>query len=210
MRDVDKHTEVLYDNKWVSLKKIVKPEDGIEGYVFSHEKRCNGKIVAILPFKDELLDPKDNTIDKGLALYFKFFKEVPYQRFFLIREEFTPCWGLGETFRSSITGGVENENVRDTAVEEIAQEAGYKVAKEDLIYLGTGFGSKSSDTVYFLFAVDLTGKEKTLKADGDGSLLEKKATMQWIPEEEIHTAQDPQVAAIYVRLNAGNSIGGVK
>lgn len=180
MSDIKKYSSILCDTPWLSLIKMVKPEDGIMGYIYSHETRCNGKIVAVLPFREE---------SDG-------------QRSYLIRNEFTPCWGF-ENVDSSITGGVEHEDQRDTAVEEMAQEAGYEITKEDLIPLGTSFASKSADTIYYLFAVNLTGREKTLKGDGDGSLLEKKATMHWVAESEIPKIRDPQVSVMYVRLKVG-------
>ena len=41
----------LCDNKLVSLMKIVYPEKGINGYVYSHETRCDGNIISIVPYR---------------------------------------------------------------------------------------------------------------------------------------------------------------
>ena len=62
MLDKTPYVETLYDNKWLSLKQVVKPDVGINGYVFSHASRCNGKIVSILPFRYAINDKGKRTI----------------------------------------------------------------------------------------------------------------------------------------------------
>jgi len=184
MIDKTPYVESLFENKWLSLKQVVKPDIGINGYVFSHTSRCDGKIVSILPFR-----------------YINGKKDVEW----LIRKEITPAWGLQFEY-SSITGGVENNDPRKTAVHEIAEEAGYEVKEENLISLGESYGSKSSDTVYSLFTVNLSGKEKTLDASGDGSELEKSGTTEWKTTEEVIQYKDPQLYVSLLRLMAGNII----
>ncbi|MEK6880696.1 MAG: NUDIX hydrolase, partial [Nanoarchaeota archaeon] len=122
--------KTLYDNKWLSLKEIIEPGE-IKGYIYSHETRSDGKIIAILPYR----------IDKnGKTEY-------------LLRSEITPAWGEGDKI-SSITGGVEDDDHLTTAQHELKEEGGYIVDKDELKYLGTSFGSKSSDTIYYLYTVD--------------------------------------------------------
>lgn len=80
--------ENLYNNEWLSLKRIISPEDGVADYVFSHETRCNGKIVSLLPYR---------IISTPNGAKFEF----------MLRKEITPCWdGLNQVI-NSITGGVE-------------------------------------------------------------------------------------------------------
>jgi len=55
--------KTLCENDWVSLLDL-------NGYVYSHETRCNGVIVAILPYR---------RTEKGRLQ-------------FLLRREITPCW----------------------------------------------------------------------------------------------------------------------
>ncbi len=165
----------LHKTDWVSLRKMVDPENGVNGYDYLHEDRCDGKIVVILPFRTE-----------------------DYKREYLIRDEITPCWGMKSSI-SSITGGVEHDDPRETAVMEINEEAGYEIKKEDLILLDTSRGTKSSDSVYYIYTVDLTGKEKTGDAKGDGSSLEKLATCFW--SDTIENAVDPMVYVAYYRIN---------
>jgi hypothetical protein len=80
----------------------------------------------------------------------------------------------------------------------MAEEAGYEIKRSDLKYLGNSFGTKSSDTVYYLYTVDLTGKQKTLEADGDGSELERMAECYW--DDKIDAADDPLVYVLYHKL----------
>jgi 8-oxo-dGTP pyrophosphatase MutT (NUDIX family) len=169
--------KTLCENKWVSLKEISVPEMEINGYTFSHETRCNGKIVAILPFRINEKNEEE----------------------YLIRYEITPCWGLKPEI-SSITGGVEEDDPVHTAIEEMYQEAGYEIFPNELIKLGTSHASKSSDTVYYLFAVDLTKKEKVGEAKGDGSKLEKMAECRWAPPLVIFMSKDPQLYILSRRL----------
>lgn len=181
-----KKITTLHQNKWVSLLQMVWPEKKVGGYIYSHETRCNGHIISVLPFRVVL----------------KEYEEEEWEEFeFLLRHEITPCWDIDYQTLSSITGGVERGlTPEETAVEEIEQEAGYIVEKEELISLGTCFGVKSSDTIYHLFAVDLSGREKETDAKGDGSELERLAECKWHSETEIHKAEDPFVCVNYVRL----------
>lgn len=166
----------LYENKWVSLFET-------DGYVYSEETRCNGKIVVVLPFKKERI---------GLG------------RFglrFLLHMEVTPAWktkSLPERiFSNSITGGVEGDNPVDDAVRELYEEAGYKVSAEQMIKLGTSYGIKSCNTIYHYFACDVTNITPSL-AKGDGSKTEAKEWCEWF--DDLHRVDDPLVAMAWLRL----------
>jgi hypothetical protein len=169
--------KTLYDNKWLSLKTIIAPEKKVEGYVFSHETRCQGKIISILPYQ----------IVDGKTLY-------------LLRKEVTPCWGFDPVI-SSITGGYEGGDPRDTVILELNEEAGYDVELKHLLSLGTCFASKSSDTVYYLYSVNLTKFERH-KSTGDGSELEKLAECIWLEEDIIPAVKDPLVSVLFIRLKS--------
>ena len=148
-------------------------------YVFSHEIRCKGRIIAILPYR------KAN----GKTQY-------------LLRIEPNPAWGYHDKHISSITGGLEKSDTQ-TALLEIKEEAGYSVHEDDLIDLGICRGTKSTDTVFRLFSVDLSGKT-CKKATGDGSELEKLAYCYWGDETEINKAVDPLIYVMFVRLKLKN------
>lgn len=161
----------LYHNDWLSLKEVVAPEEDIQGYVFSHETRCNGKIVVVLPFRKN-----GDNFEYGL------------------RKEVTPSWSLDPEI-SALTGGFEND-IEDTAIMELEEEAGFKAEKRELIDLGESYASKSSDTVYSLFAVDVTGKEEG-EALGDGTKQDAEGTIEWVRKPD---SKDPQVSIAYLRL----------
>lgn len=166
----------LYSGPWVSLRRIRKPEQGINGYVYSHETRCQGLIVAVLPFR----------------------WDDQQQLQLLVKREVTPCWDL-EPVRSAITGGWEGGHVTADAVREMLEETGYEITADELIPLGQTYASKSADTRYELFSVDLTGRVAG-PALGDGSVLEAEATAEWIRPDEVAQVMDPQVSAMWVRL----------
>ena len=156
--------KILYDNEWLQLRDR-------DGYIFSHEIRCNGRIVVVLPYKRT---GKDSWT-------------------FLVRNETTPCWG-GPTL-SCITGGVEGEDPLDDAVRELKEEAGYEVPREDFIALGKCRGSKSSDTWYYLYAVDVANYIPG-KALGDGTPGDL-AHIVWI--SDMSELVDAQGLAAYVK-----------
>lgn len=164
--------ETLYENKWISLKKIVSDEH--HDYIFSHETSCNGKKVAILPFKEE----NDHI-------------------WYLVRDEVTPCWRGDKKVISSITGGVDEDDIRDVVIKEMQEEAGYSIQRKDLMYLGQCFGTKSCDTVYHLYAVNLTGKLKTIVTTNDP--LEAKAGCRWTMNA-VEQAEDPLVYVLFIKL----------
>lgn len=168
--------KTLFKTDWVELREMKDPKQGVHGYSYIHESRCNGKIVAILPFKEDY--------DGNIQYY--------------LRSEVTPCWGMTPAL-SSVTGGVERDDVMATAVMELEEEAGFEAKESDFIKLGTCRGVKSADTVYHLFAVNCTNLKK-VEAKGDGSELEAKATMVWTNPPDIVEAEDPLVAMLFVRF----------
>ncbi|MEU4703276.1 NUDIX domain-containing protein [Nonomuraea dietziae] len=155
---------------------LIRPEAGINGYVYSHESRCQGLIVAILPYRD-----------------------TPTGRQYLLKSEVTPCWNL-KPVRSAITGGYEGGDIADDAVRELWEEAGYRITRGDLISLGNAYASKSSDSVYYLYSVDLTGRAG-VEPPGDGSRLEAESEAVWVDAREIARTLDPHVFVMYVRLD---------
>ncbi len=167
--------EVLHRNEWVSLHVIREPDRGVNGYVYSHETRCWGRIVALLPYRW--------TAD-GVQ--------------YLLKSEMTPCWSLDQVL-SAITGGYEGDLIEDDAVREMLEETGYEITVNHLIPLGTSYASKSADTEYSLFSVDLTGREPG-EATGDGSGVEAESQAIWCSWEELLDVQDPQVAVMFMRL----------
>lgn len=125
---------------------------------------------------------------------------------FLVKSEMTPCWGFDQVL-SAITGGYEGGDIEDDAVREVLEETGYAITREDLIPLGESYASKSADTVYSLFSVDLTHGVAG-EAVGDGSRLESESAAVWLPAEDLAPLMDPQVAVMYVRLMAANAARG--
>lgn len=173
--DDEAHVETLCANDWVSLLTVRKPAAGVNGYVYSHETRCRGRIVAVLPYVD-----------------------TPQGRGFLLKSEVTPCWSF-EPVVSALTGGYEGGDIADDAVRELYEEAGFDVARDELIPLGESYASKSADTVYSLFAVDVTGRTH-VEPPGDGSRVESESATIWASAHELHGVWDPQVALMYLRL----------
>ena len=167
----------LHHNDWVSLKHMSCPKNKIFNYVYSTETRCDGKIAAFIPFKKVGLNVE-----------------------LLVRCEATPCWNYNEQVPSSFTGAVEKgETPLETVIHELKEEAGYAVDSKNIINLGQVFGSKSSDTIYFLFGVDLgdSGTPDTLTCESE---LEKSSYNVWIPLKDAFEISDSMFNCVAFRL----------
>jgi 8-oxo-dGTP pyrophosphatase MutT (NUDIX family) len=171
--------ETLFSNEWLSLKSVREPDQLVYGYVFSHETRCQGKIVVVLPYRYN---------EAG---------EVE----FLVRSEVTPCWSM-KPILSAVTGGYEGGSIDEDAVRELQEETGYACEIEDLVDLGTCYASKSSDTVYNMFAVNLTGKiAGELTGDPlEGAIADFTAGGKWISLDQVHDIMDAQFSAAVLRF----------
>lgn len=161
---------ILYDDDpWVQLRQLVDPDSGVRAYTYFHEKRYNGHIVAIMPVRCH---------ESG-------------QLEFCIRREITPCWGMTDNW-SSLTCGcdkpIDEEAPEHVAIRELKEGSGYEAEVHELIDLGTCFGTKSTDTIYHLFAVDVGNK----KPD------EEEGTVDWFQYPE---SSDPIVALMMYRLS---------
>ena len=161
--------KTLLENKWLSLKQV-------GNYIFSHETRSNGKILALLVFDSS-----------RPGMYFG-------------RYENTPCHFDGIQL-ASITGGVEKDEIIKTAILELKEEAGFVGKEEDLISLGTVRPTKSTDTVVYLFAFDANGKQ-AVKAEGDGSEGEVGAYCSWVTEQACVQCKDPLMVTLVSRFKS--------
>ena len=159
-------SKVLYDNEWLQLR-----ED--EGYIYSHESRCNGSIVVVLPYRRVGKDAWE----------------------FLVRDEVTRCWSEQPT-RSAITGGVDTSEPLEDAVRELQEEAGYDIAPDKFEFLGKCRGSKSSDTYYYLYAVDVAGVEPGVATGED------KAPIVWLWGSDMCKLEDAQGITAYCKARA--------
>ena len=177
----------LQATNWVELRKLTVPDKHINGYDFLHEKRCDGNIVAFLPFKKKVINSMDTEIE------------------FLLRVEAVPCWELDTPIKCSFTGGCDATiTPRQTFIKELEEEAGYCIDLDEenrIIELGTSYSTKSSDSIYHLYAVNVTDfPEDKIKALFIESELEKASTNVWIKPEELADIKDPFVNQIVFRI----------
>ncbi len=166
--------KVIAEDEWLSMRSMKVPEIGISGYTYIHNVHSNGKAVAILPYKGNLI---------------------------LLRREIVPPWGIDAPIACSITGAcdVPSESPRQTAARELLEEAGYRATPAELLYLGECYGTKATDTIFDLYAIDVTGMKQG-EALGDGSLLEQEASTCWVKRQAAARCQDPLVSIMLMRL----------
>ena len=158
----------LYAGNYLSLKKR-------GNYIYSHESRSNGKLVAILVYDSSC----PNLV--------------------LGRYEICPAHDDPLPQLCTITGGVDTgETPIESAIKEIREEAGYCADEMDLEYLGEIRPSKSADTRTYLYAFDAKGKVQ-YEAVGDGSKYERGAYCTWVSIKEAIWCKDPLMAVMLVR-----------
>lgn len=185
-RQIEERSQLLADDKWLQLRKIVFPEENIHGYVYSHEISCQGNKVCFLPFKKNVIGDYE----------------------YLLRKEAVPCWELGAPLYSAFTGSCEpNLTFEETFIKELREESGYSLDEEEswrIIRLGFSFGTKSTDTIYHLFSVDLTdfpqNKIVDLFVETD---LDKTSTNEWLSLYQLmNEVNEPFTYMIMCRLAA--------
>lgn len=192
--------QTLHKTSWVALRRISHPKYG--DYDFLHEVACDGLKVVVLPFRAVSISPCEHCDNGGDP------RECHVSHFvvqLLMRDELTPCWNIEHRELSSITGGWESgdDNMcQATAIRELSEEGGYCITKDQLMFLGTAYGTKSTDTLYYIYAVDLTDVTPANEGIGDGSALEAAASCRWIVDEEILSSPDPHAYVAYNRLIA--------
>lgn len=160
----------LFGTKWLELRET---EDG---YSYSHDGpgAGDGHKVAVC-----VINPSTGMI--------------------LGRYEYTPCHRPGIKL-VSLTGSVENNDPKGTAIKELEEEAGIKAKPEDVIEIGQVWPSKSSDTVCHLFMLLYEG-EINEQPVGDGSVGEIGATVKWIHPVEAMACDDPLLPTMMARVH---------
>ncbi len=144
-----------------------------------HESRCEGTIVAVLPYRKQ---------------------HSTSHLEYLARVEVCPAHSR-EFELCSITGGKEPElSVEATACLELAEEAGYHIEQNELLSLGIVQPSKASDTKAYLFAADISGKKQS-QAGTDGSYFEQGASVKWVDYDQALTIEDPLLLSALARLH---------
>lgn len=171
--------ETLFENKWVTVLEKETEKNG--NYTYTHKPWCNGVAVAILPYKQKSVD--DISI--------------------LGRFEICPAHS-DDTELCSITGGFDNKEIftiYECVLNELMEEGGYKAEVEHLINLGTVRPSKSSDTLMYLFAIniDQEGIEEC-EATTDGTVGEIGAYCKWVDIEDAIECKDPLVSTMIIRM----------
>lgn len=176
-----KEVKILYDSPFLQLRSIEDQEKGIKPYYYKHVKLYDGKVIAILPFR-----------------YSNY--PLTFNKEFLLIKEMRPAWDIERLTYASLTGGIEKGSDQfQTAVKELKEETGYIAEEKDLIELGYCWSAKASDTMVYLFTVDVTDKTPE-KIKGDGTGLEAMAEPGWLSENDLQFVTDPLVFTMYSKL----------
>jgi 8-oxo-dGTP pyrophosphatase MutT (NUDIX family) len=168
---------VVHQTPWIELREK-------EGYIYMHCPKWSGIAVAVLPFK------RTNT---GIM--------------FLGIHEARPNHG-GEPWLASLTGAYDNRalTIEETAIKELREESGYICTEDELIPLGWVFGSKGSDGVDNLFAVEITDSTPIVEILGDGSAIEANARPEWVDEITAMNSRDMILITMIARYQFARKI----
>ena len=168
--------KMLFHNDWLSLKE----KDG--KYVYSHEERCNGHMVAVLGWRSK---------EQSLEI--------------LGRYEVCPAHDDGLKL-CSLTGGIDKNNgdweklALEFAEKELKEESGITIPKKKFKSLGIVRPTKSTDTYVHLFSVELMNEEPLSEPEGDGSEGEKGSYCKWVSYDEAVNCKDPLLHSMMLRL----------
>ena len=157
-------------NKWVSLRKRTsKFADKQYDYIYSHEDRCGGNIIAVLPYRKNKF---------GIREY-------------LFVREHNVLFGVNYTI---ITGGVDAKTtdlkkIREQAILELSEEAGIDSGVE---FIRTFTSIKSNTNKYYLFTMQLSENNIASSSSGDGSVDELFTIKKWLTfDEALRLVNDP-------------------
>ena len=169
--------KTLFENPWVSVRQKGR-------WIYSHFTKSNSETVGILPYR-----MTDSVVEYGVIY------------------ETIPCHSYSFSKRPYlITGAVEDNNIMQTMVNEVEEEAGIQIYKQDLRLITRYFPLKHSDCAVYIAIIDVTGLE-VKQAQGDGSEHEKEAEFKFISGDTlVEMTRDPNLVTAY--LNVLNKTGG--
>lgn len=122
------------------------------------------------------------------------------------RYEITPAHNDIIPSLTAISGGIETDEVPlQTAIKESHEEGGYLLSISDFIHLGSCMLSTNQDTRVYLFAADVTGKER-VDAPGDGTRGEVGSYCDWITPIQAIQSKSAFMSALIMRLRIETGI----
>lgn len=101
-----------------------------------------------------------------------------------------------------ITGSITGiyDNFIDYAVEEIKEEAGYYVVKEEIESLGMYYVGTQINEVVHCFACNVTGKT-CVEPEGDGTYWESISSNQWVNVDSIEREMEINYSGLIIILD---------
>ncbi|WP_430885842.1 hypothetical protein [Fusibacter sp. JL216-2] len=123
--------KTIYENPAISIMEADKHG---KAYIYSHDTYSNGRRVLILPYRKHIGGHE-----------------------FLLRREIIPCWDEAAD-TCAVSTRVKNNDVEQTIIDELEELTGYDIKAKELIHLGLCMGSKTTDTVYELYTVNLSDR----------------------------------------------------
>lgn len=119
---------------------------------------------------------------------------------FLLLHERMSATGNASPVVCSLTGSIDpGETPRQTALRELAEEAGAVILDEDLHQLGDYVHTyKGCTKKTYMFFAELSGAA-FIRATGDGSTVEEQAYVKWHPLQDVLLSADALLLASLAR-----------
>lgn len=161
--------KIIFNNPAISIMEADKHG---KPYIYSHDTYSSGRRVLILPYRKHLGGHE-----------------------FLLRRELIPCWDQAAD-TCAVSTRVKDDNVEETIIKELMDLTGYDIAPSELMHLGLCMGSKTSDTVYELYTVDLSDRASE---ELPYHIVEGEHSF-WGKDDDILKSIDAQLITCYTRL----------
>lgn len=145
--------ETLADEKFVTLKKVVDPENNVNGYLYA--ERLGVDSVAFV-----CMDRKTKQV--------------------MINKEYKPP--ISSFVAGAFGGSLDKDvNLKQIVKAEVKEEAGFVVEEKDIVSVGKSFVSTQMNQYCHLFVV-LVDKEKEDEREPENA-IEAMAETVWVDEE---------------------------
>jgi len=166
----------ITDNRFVNLKEVVDPKKGVQGFQFA--ERLGVDSVAFICFDEKS------------------------QEFLLNKEYKVP---IDDFLLGAFGGSLDKDKSKDQiVVEEVKEEAGYKVTEKDIHYLGKMYVSTQMNQFCHLYLV-MVDKDQEQEKEPENE-VEAAATTEWVDWKKLLAADDWKSLAIFTKAYIINSI----
>ena len=167
----------LTNNRFLNIKEVKQPERHVNGYQFAERLGTNSV---------------------AFVCYDKNTKE------FLVNDEYKPP--TDEFVLGAFGGSLDKDRVMvDIIIDEVKEEAGFSVSKDDVKFVGRMFVSTQMNQYCYLYIVFVDRKNQEKKKPENA--VEAMATTEWVDEKGIMELNDWKAITILAKAKSLKILG---